>query len=151
MIKQSGRLGWLSLPSLLFSKNCLYKVKLSGCSRNSFAKSLIDLNVFKALSALPSLSPWTLPGRKVNYRSEHSPHCVCIPPAIIEVCLAALGWGAGVQGGRRGVSNVCTCPTPSSPGTHAGHLPESASETFQHTLSSIPVPKKELNMLNIIA
>lgn len=37
--KQYGRLGWLSLPSLLFSKNCLYKVKLSGCSRNCHSQS----------------------------------------------------------------------------------------------------------------
>lgn len=97
----------------------------------SFTKSLIDFNVLKALSALPSLPPRTLPGRKVNYRSERPPHCVCSPLAVIEVCLAALGWGAGVEGGGGGVSNVCTCPAPSSPGTHAGHLPERASETFQ--------------------
>lgn len=143
---------WVGCPCPVscFPKIAFIKWNYQDAVETVIHKVINRLNCFQGPLCTP-LSPLghcleegTLPLWALSTLCVHS-------PCHQRMCLAALGWGAGVQGRAGGLGSLCTCPTPSSPGTHAGHLPESTSETLQHTSSSSPAQKKELNMLNIIA
>lgn len=72
-VTQCGRLGYLSCS--FSSKNCLCKVKLSGCSRNSCTVINI-LKCFQDTSAFPSVSSLdTVLGLSINAHVVHSPSC----------------------------------------------------------------------------
>lgn len=90
---------WVGCPCPVscFLKIAFIKWNYQDAAETVIHKVINRLNCFKPSLHFP-LSPRTLPGRKVNYHCECSPHCVCTPPAIIEECLAALGWGEGLRG-----------------------------------------------------
>lgn len=72
-VTQCGRLGCLSCS--VSSKNCLCKMKLSGCSRNSCTVINV-LKYFQDISAFPSVSSLdAVLGLSINFHFVRSPSC----------------------------------------------------------------------------